>query len=84
VAFAGAFFVSTPGKYFMRTFGKITIPYEGLCIVPSELLENAEYTILCLAAWAFFACVAVIAIKEVELVSRYSMTACVIAVLSPM
>jgi ADP-heptose:LPS heptosyltransferase len=76
--------IQTPGTYFMRTFAQITIPYQGLRFVPSELLENTEYTILCLAAWAFFACVAVIAIKEVELVSRYSMTACVIAVLSPM
>jgi hypothetical protein len=76
--------IQTPGTYFMRTFAKITIPYQGLRFVPSELLENAGYTILCLAAWALFACVAVIAIKEVELVSRYSMTACVVAVLSPM
>jgi uncharacterized membrane protein len=68
----------------MRTFGKITIPYQGLRFVPSELLENAGYTILCLAVWALFACVAAIAIKEVKLVSRYSMTGCVIAVLSPM
>jgi ADP-heptose:LPS heptosyltransferase len=76
--------IQTPGTYFMRTFGKITIPYQGLRFVPSELLENAGYTILCLAVWALFACVAAIAIKEVKLVSRYSMTGCVIAVLSPM
>ena len=76
--------IQTPGTYFMRTFSKITIPYQGLRFVPSELLENAGYTILCLAVWALFAFVLLIAIREVGLVSRYSMAGCAIAVLSPL
>ena len=76
--------IQTPGTYFMRTFGKITIPSQGLRFVPSELLESAGYTILCLAVWAFFACVVVVAVKELGLVTRPSVAWCGVTVLSPM
>ena len=55
--------ISTPGTYFMRTFAKFTLPEQGLRFVPSELLQNAEYTILGLAEWALLGCLAVYVIK---------------------
>jgi len=76
--------ISTPGTYFMRTFGTFTIPMQGLRFVPSELLLVSEYTILALAEWALLACFAVYAIKKLGLRSRSSIAASVIAILSPM
>jgi ADP-heptose:LPS heptosyltransferase len=76
--------IQTPGTYFMRTFGAITLPPQGLRFVPSELLETGGYTILCLAVWALFATVLMLAIKELGLISRLSMVLCGITVFSPM
>jgi len=75
--------IQTPGTFFMRTFGAITIPYQGLRFVPTELLESVVYTILCLGLWAFVACVIVVVVNELGLVSRSSMLLCVIIALSP-
>jgi hypothetical protein len=76
--------ISTPGTYFMRTFGKITIPREGLRFVPSELLQSAEYTLLGLAVWALIAFLAVNAIGKLGLHSRSSVALSAIAALSPL
>ncbi len=76
--------ISTPGTYFMRTFGKITIPAQGLRFFPSELLIGAEYTILAVTEWALLATFAVYAIKKLDLRSRSSMAIMVAAALTPM
>ena len=76
--------ISTPGTYFMRTFGKITIPEQGLRFVPSELLQSAEYTALGLALWALLASLAVSAIKKLGINSRSSIAWTVVAGLSPL
>ena len=76
--------ISTPGTYFMRTFGKITIPEQGLRFVPSELLQSAEYTLLGLALWALLASLAVSAIKKLGLYSQSSIALTVVASLSPL
>jgi hypothetical protein len=76
--------ISTPGTYFMRTFGKFTIPAQGLRFVPSELQLSAEYTALGLAEWALLACLAVYAIKKLDLNSRWSIAGSVNATLSPL
>jgi len=76
--------ISTPGTYFMRTFGKITIPEQGLRFVPSELLLSSEYTLLGVAEWALLAVVAVYAIRKLRLSSRSSIVISVMACLTPL
>jgi len=76
--------ISTPGTYFMRTFGKLTIPEQGLRFVPSELLRSAEYTMLGLAVWALLACITASAIQKLELHSRSSIALSVFAILLPL
>jgi hypothetical protein len=76
--------ISTPGTYFMRTFGKITIPQQGLRFVPAELLLCNEFTALGIAIWALLACLAVAAIKKLQLHSRWSIALTVFAVLAPL
>ncbi|HXP80616.1 MAG TPA: hypothetical protein VN976_11980 [Verrucomicrobiae bacterium] len=76
--------ISTPGTYFMRTFGKITIPAQGLRFVPSELLICTEYTLLAVAEWALLATIAVYAIKKLDLRTRSSMAVAVTAALTPL
>jgi hypothetical protein len=75
--------ISTPGTYFMRTFGKITIPQQGLRFVPQELLQSTEYTILGLAMWALLATLAVSVIKRLELRSPASIAVSAMAALTP-
>src|ERR1700693_2063095 len=75
--------ISTPGTYFMRTFGKITIPHEGLRFVPNELLQRAEFTILGLAMWALLATLAVSVIKRLELRSPAIIAVLAMAALTP-
>lgn len=75
--------ISTPGTYFMKTFGKITIPQQGLRFVPHELLQSGEFTILGLAMWALLATLAGSVIKRLELRSTASIAASVIAALTP-
>jgi hypothetical protein len=76
--------ISTPGTYFMRTFGKLTIPEQGLRFLPSEPLESTAYTILCVALWALFAYLVVFAIKKLGLNSRLAIVLSVITILSPL
>lgn len=76
--------ISTPGTYFMRTFGKFTIPAQGLRFIPSELLLATEYTLLGMAEWALLALFAVYAIKKLELGSRVSIAVLVTATLTPL
>jgi len=76
--------ISTPGTYFMRTFGKITMPEQGFRFVPSELLQSAEYTALGLAVWALLGSLAVLAVKKAALRSGSSIAAAVVAVLFPL
>jgi len=76
--------ISTPGTYFMRTFGKITIPQQGLRFIPLELLQSVEYTILGLAIWALLATVAVSAINKLGLRSRSSVALSSVAALTPL
>lgn len=76
--------ISTPGTYFMRTFAKITIPAQGLRFVPKELLLANEYTALGMAIWALLACLAVAAIKKLNLTSRPSIALTVFAIFFPL
>jgi hypothetical protein len=75
--------ISTPGTNFMRTFGKVTLPGQGLRFVPQELLQTAEFTILALAMWALLATLAVAAIKRLELRSPASLAVSAMAALTP-
>ena len=75
--------ISTPGTYFMRTFGKITMPEQGFRFVPSELLEAMEFTLLGVILWALVACVAISAVKKLGLSSRLSIAVAAFASLSP-
>ena len=76
--------ISTPGTYFMRTFGKITLPEQGFRFVPSELLEAMEFTLLGIALWALVACVTVSAVKKLGLSSRLSIAVAAFVSLFPM
>jgi ADP-heptose:LPS heptosyltransferase len=76
--------IQTPGTYFMRNFAAVHMAEQGFRFVPSELLETGGYTILCLAVWALFATVLMLAIKELGLISRLSIVLCGITVFSPM
>lgn len=76
--------ISTPGTYFMRTFGKITIPEQGLRFVPSELLLSSEYTLLGVVEWALLAIIAVYAIRKLDLKSRSWIAISVMASLIPL
>lgn len=76
--------ISTPGTYFMRTFGKLTMSEQGFRFVPSELLEAIEFTLLGMALWALVACVTVSAVKKLGLSSRLSIAPAAFASLSPM
>jgi hypothetical protein len=76
--------ISTPGTYFMRTFGKITIPAQGLRFIPQELLICNEFTALGIAVWALLAILTVAAIKKLELDSRWSIAVTAVVVLFPL
>ncbi len=76
--------ISTPGTYFMQTFGKITIPAQGLRFVPAELLLAAEYTALGLALWALMARLSVAAIEKLELNTRPAIALTTFAVFFPL
>ena len=75
--------ISTPGTYFMRTFGKITIPAQGLRFVPAELWLAAELLLLSLAEWALLASLAASSAKKLELNSRWLISGLTIAILAP-
>ena len=62
--------ISMPGTYFMRTFGKTLMAGQGLRFVPAELLEVTEYTILALAIWYVLASSNALAIERLRLTSR--------------
>jgi hypothetical protein len=64
--------VSTPGTYFMRTFGKRMIPAQGFRFIPSEILHSVEMTALVLAMWAAVAAANVYAIKKWKSQTRIS------------
>lgn len=76
--------ISTPGTYFMRTFGKLTIPYQGLRFIPSELLLTAEFTLLSIAIWALLASLAASGIAKLRLYSKPRVLLIVTAILSPL
>lgn len=46
--------ISTPGTYFMRTFGKITMPEQGMRFIPEELLNATLMALFCVLVWALF------------------------------
>jgi hypothetical protein len=62
--------ISTPGTYFMRTFGKRTMAHQGFRFVPAELLEVAEYALLALALWYVLAFLNASVIRKLALKSR--------------
>jgi hypothetical protein len=63
-------FTSTPGSYFMRSVGKEFMADQGFRIVPSELLELAEYAALAMAIWYVLAAVNALLIGKLKLTSR--------------
>lgn len=68
----------------MRTFAKTTMPDQGFRVVPSELLQATEFTLLGLALWALLGCILVAAIKRLRLGSPLQIVLAVLAVLSPL
>ena len=76
--------ISTPGTYFMRTFGKFTIPAQGLRFVPSELFPAVGLAVVGLALWAFVGNIIVSAIKELHLKSQWSIAAATFGSLLPL
>jgi hypothetical protein len=51
-------FQSTPGSYFMRTYGAKWVADRGLRFVPSEILSTMGIALLCLGVWFSVAWVA--------------------------
>jgi hypothetical protein len=64
--------MSTPGTYFMRTFGKHVMAEQGFRLVPSELIESAAIAGLSFAAWFIAATVSVVVAKKMRTGSRTS------------
>lgn len=62
--------ISTPGSYFMRTFGKLTMADQGFRFVPGEVFEVAEYAALAMAVWYVLAALNALAIEKLGLKSR--------------
>jgi len=56
--------ISTPGTYFMRTFGKYTIPSNGFRFVPQENDPFAVLALLSLALWYGIASANALAIES--------------------
>jgi hypothetical protein len=75
--------ISTPGTYFMRTFGKTTMPEQGFRFVPSELLQAVEYGSLAMALWWLIAFLNTRAITNVQSKSRLQMAALALGNLVP-
>jgi hypothetical protein len=76
--------ISTPGTYFMRTWGKITIPAQGLRFVPSEMLLAAEHLLLGLAIWALLSRLAVSTVSRFDVKSPARIVAITVACLGPL
>ncbi len=62
--------ISTPGTYFMRTFGKYTIPSNGFRFVPQEMIHSALLALLSLALWYGIASANALAIERRRLQPR--------------
>jgi hypothetical protein len=75
--------ISTPGTYFMRTFGKTTMPEQGFRFVPSELLRAVEYGALAIALWWLIAFLNTTAIKKLQSRSRLWLAALALGNLIP-
>ncbi len=56
--------ISTPGTYFMRTFGKRTMAGNGFRFVPSELIQTAGMAALTMLFWFGLAYINALAIKK--------------------
>lgn len=61
---------STPGTYFMRTFGKHVVAEQGLRLAPSELIEGAGFAALSFVAWLAVAAMIVAVIRKPRRESR--------------
>ncbi len=76
--------ISTPGTYFMRTYGKITIPFQGLRFIPKELSTSILGAILALVLWSLLARWSVGAIKKLRLNTLTSIAASTMLILTPL
>ena len=56
--------ISTPGTYFMRTYGKYTIASNGFRFVPQEMISSAALALLSIALWYGIAFANALAIRE--------------------
>jgi hypothetical protein len=75
--------ISTPGTYFMHTFGKITMPEQGMRFVPEELLNAALMALICVVAWSLYGRTISAAAKKFNLNPGISMAALIVLCLMP-
>ena len=75
--------ISTPGTYFMRTFGKKTMADQGFRFDPSELVWFAEFAALSLLLWWALARVDAVLVEKLKLRSRWSIALLLIATFIP-
>jgi hypothetical protein len=76
--------ISTPGSYFMRTFGKRTMADQGFRLVPAELLEVAEYAVLAMAIWYVLAALNAALFEKLRGKSRLWMVLLLAATMLPL
>jgi hypothetical protein len=75
--------ISTPGTYFMRTFGKKMMGDQGFRFDPSELMEFAEFAVLSLVLWWAVAWLNARMIERFRLRSRRSIALLILGNLIP-
>ena len=75
--------IATPGSFFMHTFGKISIPAQGMRFVPRELLLASELLLLVFAEWALISRVVASSIQKWDLTSRWVIAGLAMAAFLP-
>lgn len=76
--------MSSPGTYFMRTFGKHVMTEQGFRFVPSELSETIGFCGLTFLLWFAAAAASAAVIKRLRLSSPLSIWVVVLAIAAPL
>ena len=75
--------IATPGTYFMRVWGKLTMAHQGFRFSPAEITDIAAFSLLAIALWSTLASLNAAVIKKGKLRSPLSIALLTSASLLP-
>jgi hypothetical protein len=65
--------ISTPGTFFMKTYGKFMVPAQGLRFVPREALQTVGMALAAIALWYGIAAINVFGVKKLKSQPRHAL-----------